>query len=98
MYLAYYVTVTSQQQQVGLREDIIALEYVPEDESGKRQNGKREKVRLRRVCYQDEQNRYYVFLTNQPDISAEEVAFLYKKRWGIELQFNKMKQNFQLPQ
>ena len=40
-----------------LREEIIELEYVPEDESGKRQNKKREKVRLRRVCYQDEQNR-----------------------------------------
>jgi len=79
-----------------LREEIIALEYVPEDETGKRKNGKREKVRLRRVCYQDEQNRNFVFLTNQMDISAEEVAFLYKKRWGIELLFKKMKQNFQL--
>ena len=28
--------------------------------------------------------------------TAEEVAFLYKKRWGIELLFKKMKQNFQL--
>jgi len=28
--------------------------------------------------------------------SAEEIAFLYKKRWGIELLFKKMKQNFQL--
>ena len=79
-----------------LREELIELEYVPEDESGKRQNRKREKVRLRRVCYQDEQNRYYVFLTNQMEITAEEVAFLYKKRWGIELLFKKMKQNFQL--
>jgi len=79
-----------------LREEIIELEYVPEDESGKRQNRKRKKVRLRRVCYQDEQNRYYVFLTNQMEITAEEVAFLYKKRWGIELLFKKMKQNFQL--
>jgi hypothetical protein len=79
-----------------LREEIIELEYVPEDESGKRQNNKRGKVRLRRVCYQDEQNRYYVFLTNNMDITAEEVAFLYKKRWGIELLFKKMKQNFQL--
>jgi hypothetical protein len=37
-----------------LKEEIIELE----DESGKRQNKKREKVRLRRICYQDEQNRY----------------------------------------
>ena len=66
-----------------LKEEIIELE----DESGKRQNKKREKVRLRRISYQDEQNRYYVFLTNNMEITAEEVAFLYKKRWGIELLF-----------
>jgi len=79
-----------------LREEVIELEYVPEDETGKRQNKQRSKVRLRRVCFQDEQNRYFVFLTNNMEISAEEVAFLYKKRWGIELLFKKMKQNFQL--
>lgn len=79
-----------------LKDEIIELEYVPEDESGKRQNKKRERVTLRRVCYQDEKNRYYVFLTNNLEIPAEEVAFLYKKRWGIELLFKKMKQNFQL--
>jgi IS4 transposase len=30
------------------------------------------------------------------DITAEDVAFLCKKRWGIEIQFKIMKQNFQL--
>ncbi|MCK4676886.1 MAG: transposase [Bacteroidales bacterium] len=54
------------------------------------------KLRLRKVCYQDERNRYYEFLTNSFEITAEEVAFLYKKRWGIETLFKKMKQNFQL--
>ena len=54
------------------------------------------KLQLKKVCYQDEQNRYYEFITNSMDSSAEEVAFLYKKRWGIELLFKKMKQNFQL--
>ena len=53
-------------------------------------------MRLRKVCYQDEKNRYYEFLTNNFEITAEEVAFLYKKRWGIEIMFKKMKQNFQL--
>lgn len=79
-----------------LKDEIIELEYVPEDELGKRQNKKRKLVTLRRVFYQDEKNRYYVFLTNNLEIPAEEVAFLYKKRWGIELLFKKMKQNFQL--
>lgn len=53
-------------------------------------------MRLRKVSYQDEQNRYYDFLTNNFDISAEDVALLYRKRWGIEILFKKMKQNFQL--
>lgn len=48
------------------------------------------------MSYHDEQNRYFEFLTNNFDIEAEEIAFLYKKRWGIELLFKKMKQNFQL--
>ena len=79
-----------------LRDEIIELTYHPEDESGKRQTKVSETIRLRKVCYQDEKNRYFEFLTNSFDITAEEVAFLYKKRWGIELLFKKMKQNFQL--
>ena len=48
------------------------------------------------VLYRDEKGREYVFLTNNFDISAQEVADIYKKRWQIELLFKKMKQNFQL--
>ena len=29
-------------------------------------------------------------------MDANEIALIYKKRWGIELLFKKMKQNFQL--
>ena len=79
-----------------LSDEIIELEYHPEDETGKKQTKITKKLRLRKVCYQDEQNRYYEFLTNNFEITAEEVAFLYKKRWGIEILFKKMKQNFQL--
>ncbi len=79
-----------------LRDEIIELEYNPEDELGKKQTKVVERLRLRKVSYQDDNNRYYEFLTNNFEITAEEVAFLYKKRWGIELLFKKMKQNFQL--
>ena len=79
-----------------LRDEIIELEYHPEDSNGKRQLNIYKKLQLRKVCYQDEKNRYYEFLTNNFEITAEEVAFLYKKRWGIEILFKKMKQNFQL--
>lgn len=79
-----------------LREEIIELEYCPENETGKKQYKNRKTLQLKKVSYQDEQNRYYEFITNSMDSTAEEVAFLYKKRWGIELLFKKMKQNFQL--
>lgn len=79
-----------------LREEIIEIEYCPEDENGKKQTKKKKKLHLKKVCYQDEQNRYFEFITNSMESTAEEVAFLYKKRWGIELLFKKMKQNFQL--
>jgi hypothetical protein len=51
---------------------------------------------LRKVDYTDEQGRFYQFLTNNWEITAEEVALLYKKRWSIETVFKKLKQNFQL--
>ncbi|MBU8893101.1 MAG: IS4 family transposase [Bacteroidales bacterium] len=79
-----------------LEDQTIELEYFPEDESGKRQTKNKQKIKLRKVSYQDEKNRYFEFLTNNFEIPDEEVAFLYKKRWGIELLFKKMKQNFQL--
>jgi len=79
-----------------LSDEIIELEYHPEREDGTKDMTTKLKMKLRKVSYQDEQNRYYDFLTNNFDISAEDVAFLYKKRWGIEILFKKMKQNFQL--
>jgi IS4 transposase len=79
-----------------LREELIEIQYPPEDENGKKQTKEKKTLRLKKVCYQDEQDRYYEFITNSMDSTAEEVAFLYKKRWGIELLFKKMKQNFQL--
>lgn len=75
-----------------LREEIIELTYIPEGKKGK----DKKSVQLKKVCYQDENNRYFEFITNHLESTAEEVAFLYKKRWGIELMFKKMKQNFQL--
>ncbi len=51
---------------------------------------------LRLVYYRDEQGRKYKFITNNWDISAEEVALIYKYRWSIEMVFKKMKQNFNL--
>jgi IS4 transposase len=41
-------------------------------------------------------NFYYEIISNSLESSAEEIAFMDKKRWGIEILFKKMKQNFQL--
>jgi hypothetical protein len=51
---------------------------------------------LRLVHYKDEKGRKYSFITNNWEITAEEVALIYKYRWTIELMFKKLKQNFQL--
>ena len=51
---------------------------------------------LRLVWYKDEQGRNYKFITNNWEITADEVALLYKYRWSIETTFKKLKQNFQL--
>jgi len=58
---------------------------------------KRKKILcLRLVFYRDEKGRTYKFITNNWDITDEEVALIYKCRWTIETTFKKLKQNFQL--
>ncbi len=52
---------------------------------------------LRRVHYRDpETGKEYVFLTNRQDLSALEVAELYRRRWQIELFFKWLKQNLKI--
>ena len=61
-----------------------------------KQNKKQKTLCLRKVTYIDEKGRIYQFITNNWDISPQEVALIYKYRWTIELVFKKLKQNFQL--
>lgn len=54
-------------------------------------------AQLRRVEYYDEeQDRYFVFLTNAMDITALEIALLYKNRWSVELFFKWVKQHLKI--
>ncbi len=54
-------------------------------------------AKLRRVKYYDkEQAKTYVFLTNNFEIEALEVALLYKHRWKIELFFKWIKQHLKI--
>lgn len=61
-----------------------------------KENKKIKTLCLRKVTYKDDKGRIYQFITNNFEITAEEVAFIYKNRWSIELMFKKLKQNFQL--
>ena len=55
-----------------------------------------EKV-LRRVKFYDaEQNRTFVFLSNNLELPAIEIAMLYKYRWKIELFFKWIKQHLKI--
>lgn len=52
---------------------------------------------LRRVVFYDKEgNRTFVFYTNNFDITAEQVALLYKFRWRVELFFKWLKQHLRI--
>jgi hypothetical protein len=61
-----------------------------------KENNENKKLCLRKVTYRDEKGRVFEFIINNFEITAQEVALLYKLRWNIELLFKKLKQNFQL--
>lgn len=53
--------------------------------------------KLRRIKYYDsETEKEFVFLTNNNDLEATEIALLYKKRWEVELFFKWMKQHLRI--
>ena len=44
--------------------------------------------KIRRIKYYDfESKRNFTFLTNNIDLTAEQIALLYKNRWQVELFF-----------
>lgn len=53
--------------------------------------------KLRRIKYYDqEKDQEFVFLTNNTNLTALEIAMLYKKRWEVELFFKWMKQHLRI--
>ncbi len=54
-----------------------------------------ESLRLVRY-YDEEQDREFMFLTNAMDLTAQQIADLYKNRWQIELFFKWLKQHLKI--
>lgn len=53
--------------------------------------------KLRRVKYYDQEScREFVFLTNNFELNAQQIALLYKNRWQIELFFKWIKQHLKI--
>ena len=48
------------------------------------------------VFYDYDGNRTFVFYTNNFDVTAEQVALLYKYRWRVELFFKWLKQHLRI--
>ena len=46
--------------------------------------------------YDEEQNREFIFLTNAMNLTAQQIADLYKNRWQIELFFKWLKQHLKI--
>ena len=54
-------------------------------------------AKLRRIKFYDkETDRTFVYLTNNFEISADKIAYLYKNRWQIELFFKWIKQHLKI--
>jgi len=54
-------------------------------------------IQIRRVAYWDAtKEKVYEFITNNVEISPDQVADIYKHRWQIETMFKRLKQNFPL--
>ena len=52
---------------------------------------------LRRIKFYDaESKRYFVYLTNNMDLTAEQIVLLYKNRWQVELFFKWIKQHLKI--
>lgn len=72
-----------------LKDETLTVQYTV--------NNQKHQLKLRRIAYWDEKNQKpLVFLTNNLEMEAANVAAIYKYRWQIELLFKKLKQNFTL--
>jgi len=72
-----------------LKEQYITIGYKDSEKQEKR-------LKLRRIIYRAEDDRIYVYITNNFKLPPRQIALIYKYRWMIELLFKQIKQNFPL--
>lgn len=53
-------------------------------------------LKLRRIIFKADDNKVYIFMTNNFTLPATQIARIYKYRWMIKLLFKQIKQNFPL--
>lgn len=89
-----HIFVTGQHKERKLEPGILADEEVIfGDYNAMKKYGKR----LRRVKYYDETGeKEYAYLTNNFELTAKQIADIYKDRWQIELFFKWIKQNLKI--
>jgi len=82
------------QHDSNLEKDILKDEIVMIDEYHGNQKYPKN---LRRVtCFNQEKQSVYVYLTNNFELKASQIALIYKQRWQIELFFKWIKQNLKI--
>ena len=72
-----------------LKEQYITVGY-------KGQDHEKERLKMRRITFKADDGKIYVFISNNFNLPAKEIALIYKYRWMIELLFKQIKQNFPL--
>jgi hypothetical protein len=71
-----------------LKEQYITIGYKADNEELR--------LKLRRITFRADDGKEFIFITNNFNLPAEQVALIYKYRWMIELLFKQIKQNFPL--
>lgn len=62
----------------------------------KDQGNHQKRLKLRRIIFKTDEGKIYVYITNNFQLPASQIATIYKSRWMIELLFKQIKQNFPL--
>lgn len=55
-----------------------------------------QRLKLRWITYLSEEEKIYVYITNNISLPASQIATIYKNRWMLDLLFKQIKQNFPL--